>query len=295
METNPFAILELPHTATQDEIKGSYRRLVALYHPDNNPGFPVEATQKVRELNEAYAQARSGWKPPVGTAPGTYAPRPPHHNPPRRWDPPTPPPKPVGPTVPPPKFDDVPPPRTGPPKRRADAQVDELALRRAALVDDLVAAGYFASAADAARDHAVVDAFLPISVAGRRLRSCARYERLSVTGPVEPPRDRRQFQHAVPSLAIGGAQARQEAIDRLAPARFVACTDDGLLWTTSAYADGDGILLQEDIEVFSVPVDAVGDVGRTRGEVRIALQGGGALTVQLGRDAARALESALGG
>jgi hypothetical protein len=293
METDPFAILELPSTATQDEIKAAYRRLVALYHPDNNPGFPVEATQKVRELNEAYARARDGWKPPVGTAPGTYGPRSPHHNPPRMWDPPKPPPKPVGPAVPPPKYGDVPPPRTGPPKPRDHAAADELAARRTALIDDLVAVKYFGSAADAARDHAVVDALLPRYATDDRLVACARYEAMQASGPVPSPVDRQGFQHAVPSLAIGGAAARREAIDRIVPARFVALTADALLWTTSTYADGDGILLQERIEVFTLPRDEIVAHDRARGEIRLALSGGGTLVVQLERGAARALEASL--
>ena len=35
-----YAILEVPHTATEDEIKQSYRRLAILLHPDKNHDNP---------------------------------------------------------------------------------------------------------------------------------------------------------------------------------------------------------------------------------------------------------------
>ena len=67
---DPFAILELEHGATDAEIKSAYRRLVRLYHPDNNPGFPDEAAAKLRELRDAHDQALKGWtpSPPVSTS-----------------------------------------------------------------------------------------------------------------------------------------------------------------------------------------------------------------------------------
>lgn len=46
-----YHLLELPATATQSEIKRSYRRLARRYHPDLNP----EALDRhIKLLNEAY-------------------------------------------------------------------------------------------------------------------------------------------------------------------------------------------------------------------------------------------------
>ena len=46
-----YLLLELPATATQSEIKRSYRRLARRYHPDLNP----EALDRhIKLLNEAY-------------------------------------------------------------------------------------------------------------------------------------------------------------------------------------------------------------------------------------------------
>lgn len=75
---DPFAILRLQHGATDAEIKSAYRKLVRLYHPDNNPGFPDEAAAKLRELRDAHDQALAGWTPPppAAAAPGWVAPAP---------------------------------------------------------------------------------------------------------------------------------------------------------------------------------------------------------------------------
>lgn len=54
---NYYDVLDIPTTATFDEIKAQYRRLVRIYHPDRfiNPLDKVYAEHKLKELNEAYA------------------------------------------------------------------------------------------------------------------------------------------------------------------------------------------------------------------------------------------------
>jgi DnaJ-class molecular chaperone len=52
--SDPFYnILEVPETASIDDIKQSYRRLSMLYHPDKNKNNP-DATAKFQKLSEAY-------------------------------------------------------------------------------------------------------------------------------------------------------------------------------------------------------------------------------------------------
>ncbi|KAL7519446.1 hypothetical protein ACHAWF_000240, partial [Thalassiosira exigua] len=46
--------LELEPDATLGEIKKAYRRLAVKHHPDRNPGNEEEATEKFREIAEAY-------------------------------------------------------------------------------------------------------------------------------------------------------------------------------------------------------------------------------------------------
>ena len=56
MPNDPFAVLGISSSATEDEIKSAYRKLAKKYHPDLNPGDKA-AEQKMREVNEAYTRA----------------------------------------------------------------------------------------------------------------------------------------------------------------------------------------------------------------------------------------------
>ncbi|MBS3733226.1 MAG: J domain-containing protein [Desulfobacterales bacterium] len=47
-------ILELPEEATMDEIKASYRRLLARWHPDKCPEDPEKANEMTRRITAAY-------------------------------------------------------------------------------------------------------------------------------------------------------------------------------------------------------------------------------------------------
>ena len=77
---DPFAVLGVSSSATEDEIKSAYRKLAKKYHPDLNPGDKA-AEAKMREINEAYTLAlqikKNGgtWRPNAGSGSswsGTY-------------------------------------------------------------------------------------------------------------------------------------------------------------------------------------------------------------------------------
>src|SRR5947209_19776434 len=48
-----YAILSIPASATQDEIKKQYRKLAAKHHPDKNPNDP-KAADTFKSISEAY-------------------------------------------------------------------------------------------------------------------------------------------------------------------------------------------------------------------------------------------------
>lgn len=49
-----YKILEVSPTATDDEIKKSFRKLAKKYHPDTNGG-DAKAVARFQEINEAYS------------------------------------------------------------------------------------------------------------------------------------------------------------------------------------------------------------------------------------------------
>ena len=56
MVTDPYKVLGVSPTATDEEIKKAYRQLAKQYHPDNYANNPLAdlAAQKMKEINEAY-------------------------------------------------------------------------------------------------------------------------------------------------------------------------------------------------------------------------------------------------
>jgi DnaJ-domain-containing protein 1 len=57
-EQDPYKILNIHNTSTQDEIASAYRKLAQLYHPDKVSGLAPEfkeiAERKMKTINAAY-------------------------------------------------------------------------------------------------------------------------------------------------------------------------------------------------------------------------------------------------
>lgn len=53
---DPYEVLGVSRTASDNEIKSAYRELVKKYHPDNYANNPLAdlASEKMKEINEAY-------------------------------------------------------------------------------------------------------------------------------------------------------------------------------------------------------------------------------------------------
>jgi hypothetical protein len=69
-EDNPFEILGVPETASQDEIKAAYRKMCGSWHPDKftpeqraNPEFSKWVNNNMGKINKAYEdiKERNGW------------------------------------------------------------------------------------------------------------------------------------------------------------------------------------------------------------------------------------------
>jgi hypothetical protein len=54
---DPYLVLGVRPSASDDKLHAAYRRLVRLHHPDHNPGDP-DAARRFEEVQEAYARVR---------------------------------------------------------------------------------------------------------------------------------------------------------------------------------------------------------------------------------------------
>lgn len=70
---DPYQVLGVPHTASDEEVKKAYRNLARKYHPDNYHDNPLAdlAQERMKEINEAYESIQTQRKG-NGGAYGSY-------------------------------------------------------------------------------------------------------------------------------------------------------------------------------------------------------------------------------
>lgn len=58
--TDPYKVLGVSPSATDEQVKDAYRQLARKYHPDNYVNNPLSdlATEKMKEINEAYDEVQ---------------------------------------------------------------------------------------------------------------------------------------------------------------------------------------------------------------------------------------------
>ena len=71
---DPYQVLGVPNTATDEEVKKAYRDLARKYHPDNYHDNPLAdlAQERMKEINEAYEEVQAQRK--RGASSGGYGP-----------------------------------------------------------------------------------------------------------------------------------------------------------------------------------------------------------------------------
>lgn len=69
---DPYQVLGVPSTATDEEVKKAYRNLARKYHPDNYHDNPLAdlAQERMKEINEAYEEIQTLRK--RGASAGSY-------------------------------------------------------------------------------------------------------------------------------------------------------------------------------------------------------------------------------
>ena len=57
---DPYKVLNLSRDATKEDIRKAYKKMAFKYHPDRNLNNSEEASEKFKEIHEAYVKIENG-------------------------------------------------------------------------------------------------------------------------------------------------------------------------------------------------------------------------------------------
>lgn len=271
MPSDPYALLELETDATDAEVKAAYRRLAALYHPDRNPGFQAAATERLKQLNEAYTLITALRRQhPESSGPTAASHRPDKGS--------------------------------GQDAERTRAQDDDPADSRRenrrshkSIAAALARTGFLVGPRD--EDHIVIDVAVSMLPGQADIIACTPYVEVSSTLKYPHSKHQARFLRALPidlGVSLGGGGLGSTA--RPSATKVVICTSDVLLWTTSEFGIGDGVVVEECITGHTIPLaEILGAVVRKRRRVDILVEEGPTVTFRTTPEAAAALSRAVDG
>ena len=60
MSVDYYKVLDVPKSASDDDLKKAYRRLAMKWHPDKNPSTNIQQSEaKFKQISEAYEVIRT--------------------------------------------------------------------------------------------------------------------------------------------------------------------------------------------------------------------------------------------
>jgi hypothetical protein len=258
MQEDPYAILEIPSTASLREVRTAYHRLAALFHPDRNPGFLEAANQRLGQINEAYELIRASKlqdgvpATPKGEGKGQRRPAEP----------------------------------------KPDPEAQDLAFRTR-IASALLDSGFFSSP-DEGRDGATVEILAEFLPPSSEIRACVSYREFSSSGSPRLTSLTKTFLRAASATSFGPGVGGPLLVGgaAISSTKVVICTRGTLLWTSSRIVSTDGIIVEDSVTANSVPLTDILAASRPRrpkGTVEIRLESGLALWFRTTKNEAASL------
>jgi DnaJ domain len=264
MPGDPYMVLEVSRNATEAEIKASYRRLAAKYHPDRNPGFQDAANEKLKELNAAYGLIQAGGQPQDSSEPDST-------NAGSNTD------EGCGDASRGRQYGDAP--KSQPNRRTTIAtELDRCGLLEGADLED----------------DPTVDVLASMISRNDRIAICTGYDSFSASGQFGFREMHRSAPRIAGTLGLASLSSIPTSVSPVVRGEAILCTDDSLIWTTRRVAPVDPVWEEVSVTAYAVAlVDILGSrvTGRRKREVQVWIEAGPTLTFRTARSDAEILSA----